>query len=275
MKHYAKAIFLLAVFLQPLAPLWAQHPTITTKLGMEFVLIKPGSLLVGQFAPGVRPPIKKPANRPTLPDPAYAQAAEMAARDARPGFQVSIDRPFYLGKYEVTQAQWEKVMGRNPSFFQGEKVPDATGQHPVENVTWAAAQAFVRKLNKTDKDHHYRLPTEFEWEYAARAGAEGNISWPEARAQAVLGATTTMAVGQKQPNAWGLYDMLGNVWEWVQDYYNEQLFPDPVPPRSGKEHVLKGASFTGDSKNGTYLTHAAGPGNGFDVGLRLLIEVKE
>ncbi len=67
--------------------------------------------------------------------------------------------------------------------------------------------------------------------------------------------------------------MLGNVWEWVQDFYNEKLFADPVPPRTGKVHVLKGASFTGDVKNATYLTHAAGPGNGFDIGLRVVVEV--
>jgi formylglycine-generating enzyme required for sulfatase activity len=76
------------------------------------------------------------------------------------------------------------------------------------------------------------------------------------------------------PNAWGLYDMLGNVWEWVHDFYNEKIFADPEPPRSGKEHVLKGASFTGDVKNATYMTHAAGPGNGFDIGMRIVMEAK-
>ena len=69
--------------------------------------------------------------------------------------------------------------------------------------------------------------------------------------------------------------MLGNVWEWVDDYYNEKIFADPVPPRKGRQHVLKGSAFTGDVKNATYMTHAAGPGNGFDTGLRLVIEVKQ
>jgi formylglycine-generating enzyme required for sulfatase activity len=145
----------------------------------------------------------------------------------------------------------------------------------VEQITWKDTQAFLKKLNAMDKQHSYRLPTEFEWEYAARAGAEGDISWADISATAVLSGTAPSAVGQKKPNAWGLYDTLGNVWEWVSDYYNEGLFADPTSPRTGKHHVLKGASFTGDVKNATYLTHAAGPGNGFDIGLRVVMEVKK
>ena len=79
-----------------------------------------------------------------------------------------------------------------------------------------------------------------------------------------------MSVGTKKPNAWGLHDMLGNVWEWVSDYYNEKIFADPVPPRDGTTHVLKGGGFLGDVKNTTYSTHAAGPGDGFDVGFRIV-----
>jgi formylglycine-generating enzyme required for sulfatase activity len=81
-------------------------------------------------------------------------------------------------------------------------------------------------------------------------------------------------VGQKEPNAWGLYDTLGNVWEWVQDYYNEKIFADPTPPDTGTVHVLKGASFVGDVKNLTYRTHGAGPANGWDVGFRVVREVE-
>jgi formylglycine-generating enzyme len=177
-----------------------------------------------------------------------------------------------LGKFEVTQAQWRKVMGNNPSVFQGEKVQEED-RHPVENVTWENVQTFLARLNEMENGKTYRLPSEFEWEYAARAGAEGDIPWSETQLVAQLGGSTTRMVGQKKSNAWGLYDMLGNVWEWVDDYYNEKIFADRQPPSKGTTHVLKGASFTGDVKNGTWLTHGAGPGNGWDVGFRILLEV--
>jgi len=271
---HLKIILLLSFLLLTARSLLAQEPAYTNAIGMEFVLIQPGSMVVGKFQPAVSRPKANPPNRRTLPAPAYVVADEMARQAAQPGFTVTLNKPYYIGKFEITQAQWEKVMGQNPSFFKGDKVSDDASKHPVDNITWQDTQKFIQKLNTLDKGHRYRLPSEFEWEYAARAGVKGDIPWPEARAMAVLGGTTTSAIGQKQPNAWGLYDMLGNVWEWVQDYYNEKIFPDPVPPRSGKQHVLKGASFTGDSKNATYLTHAAGPGNGYDIGFRLVMEVK-
>jgi sulfatase modifying factor 1 len=274
MRMHLKWILLLPFFLLPGLTLFAQEPTFTNRIGMEFVLMKSGSMVVGKYQPTVGKPDRSDPNRKTLPDSVYKVAREMARQAARLGFVVTIDRPFYIGKFEVTQEQWEKVMGRNPSFFQGDKVRGEAKKHPVENISWTDAQAFIKKLNALDKEHVYRLPTEFEWEYAARAGAEDDIPWSEINASAVLSGTTTSAVGQKKPNAWGLYDTLGNVWEWVQDYYNYNIFADPVPPRSGKEHVLKGASFTGDVKNATYMTHAAGPGNGFDVGVRVVMEAR-
>ncbi|HTE31358.1 MAG TPA: formylglycine-generating enzyme family protein, partial [Chryseolinea sp.] len=179
-----------------------------------------------------------------------------------------IKRPYYIGKYEVTQGQWKKVMGSNPSTFKS----DDTDDLPVESITWDQAQAFVAALNKMEKTRRYRLPTEFEWEYAARSGRTGDIPWPEIQKSANLNKKTTLRVGEMAPNAWGLYDVLGNVWEWVEDYYNEKMFADPVPKKNGNQHVLKGASFTGDVKNATYMTHAAGPGNGWDIGLRILME---
>lgn len=269
-----RLILLFSCLLLPGLPAPAQAPAVTNSIGMEFVLIKPGSMVVGKFEPGVGQPPARDIGRPTLPPQAYQAAAQMARQAARPGFTVTLDRPYYMGKFEVTQQQWEKVMGRNPSFFTSQKVGRDAGNHPVEHITWKQAQAFIKRLNKLDKAHVYRLPSEFEWEYAARAGAEGDISWADISATAVLSGSHPSAVGQKKPNAWGLYDMLGNVWEWVQDYYNEELFAGPLPPRSGKQHVLKGASFTGDVKNATYMTHAAGPGNGFDIGLRVVMEVR-
>jgi sulfatase modifying factor 1 len=270
----APLIFICFSLFWPGQQVFAQAPAITNSLGMEFVRINPGSMVVGKFQPGVGKPPAKPAGRKTLPASAYQVAEEMARQAARPGFTVTIARPYYIGKFEVTQQQWEKVMGKNPSFFQGDKVSGDTKNYPVEQITWKNTQAFLKKLNARDPLYSYRLPTEFEWEYAARAGAGEDIAWSDINAMAVLSGTAPSAVGQKKPNAWGLYDMLGNVWEWVQDYYNEQLFADPLPPRSGKQHVLKGASFTGDVKNATYMTHAGGPGNGFDIGLRVVMDVK-
>ena len=250
----------------------AQDRVITNTIGMELVLIQPGTMTVGRF----QPPYPKPPGTAYTPEE-YARIEQAAKADAMPGFKVAIDRPYYIGKYEVTQAEWTRVMRTNPSIFQGDKVTDAAERHPVDNVTWADAQAFVRRLNSLEKTTTYRLPTEFEWEYAARAGADDDIAWSAIRQQAIAGYNAyfnTHIVGEKKPNAWGLYDTLGNVWEWVQDYYNEKIFADPVPPRSGTQHVLKGGGFAADVKNATYLTHAAGPGSGFDVGFRVVKEIR-
>ena len=210
---------------------------------------------------------------PLTPDE-YKRIEAAAKADSSPGFRVTIDRPYYIGKYEVTQAQWRRVMGNNPSTFQGAKVQGSSDDYPVESVTWDDAQAFVRRLNAMEKTMRYRLPTEFEWEYAARAGAEGDIAWADIRQQALAGSgRSTQAVGKLKPNAWGLHDTLGNVWEWVQDFYNEKLFADPVPQRTGREHVLKGGGFVSDVKNATWMTHAAGPGSKFDVGFRVVRDV--
>jgi sulfatase modifying factor 1 len=261
----------------------AHQTTVTNAIGMEFVLIAPGTMLVGQFQPECpqpnaavpQDPATNPQARWTLDD--YARCEEMTKRDAMPGFTVTIPRPYYIGKYEVTQGEWKRVMGSNPSVFQGRKVRENGDRHPVDNVTWAEAQAFIGKLNAMEPGARYRLPTEFEWEYAARAGASEEPSWDEIRQSAWeqdVDLGTTHPVGGKKPNAWGLYDTLGNVWEWVADIYNEKLFADPVPPTSGKTHVLKGGSFVSDVKNTTWSTHAGGPGSGFDVGFRIVREVR-
>ena len=262
-------------------PLIVQASTFTNTLGMEFVLIRPGSMLTGKFKPACpdsnarrRNPAADPRTQWNAAD--YARCAEMAASDAEPGFIVTIARPYYLGKTEVTQAQWRKVVGDNPSVFQGSKVKDDADLHPVDNVTWDHAQRFVDRLNQLDRSAHYRLPTEFEWEYAARAGANEEPTWALIHATAWeqdVDKGTTHAVATKQPNAWGLHDMLGNVWEWVSDYYNEKVFADSVPARAGVTHVLRGGSFVSDVKNTTWFTHAGGPGSGFDVGFRVVREV--
>jgi sulfatase modifying factor 1 len=261
----------------------AQEATLTNAIGMEFVLVSPGSMVVGRFRPECPRPAPAAATTEPAGDPRarwtaedHARCEQLAARDATPGFTVTIPRAYYIGKYEVTQGEWKRVMRTNPSVFQGAKVRGNADRHPVDNVSWADAQAFVARLNAMDATARYRLPTEFEWEYAARAGATQEPSWDDIRESAwqqQVDLGTTRPVGTKKPNAWGLYDTLGNVWEWVADFYNERWFGDPVPPREGKTRVLKGGSFVSDVKNTTWSTHAGGPGSGFDVGFRIVREV--
>ncbi len=241
----------------------------TNSIGIEFVLIQPGQMQEAIFEPAC--PVQTEIAKILWSPADLALCHKLAHWDASSGFPVTVARPFYLGKYEITQTEWTKVMGHNPSLFKGER-------HPVDSVSWNDANAFVRRLNQLEKTHLYRLPTEFEWEYAGRAGGSGQVGWKDIRRQAVQGLRaiangpppTTQNVGSKLPNAWGLYDMLGNVWEWVQDYYNEKTFPDPIPPTHGTQHVLKGAGFVSDVKNAIYATHAAGPADGWDVGFRIV-----
>jgi formylglycine-generating enzyme len=278
---YASAIRFIIYNLSFIITLHAQTPTYTSPQGIEFVLIKPGKMVVGKFEPTVNQGYnftgksdRKTASKDQtqLPDSDYELAEKLAKQDAMPGFEVDIKKAYYIGKFEITQAQWKAVMGNNPSYFQEKKVADNADNHPVESISWQDAQAFCKKLNTLDKTHKYRLPTEFEWEYASRAGATDDIPWAEINKQAVIAKKTTGEVGSKSPNAWGIFDTLGNVWEWVQDVYNEKIFADPIPPKNGKEHVLKGAPFYGDVKNATYMTHAAGPGSKYDVGFRIIME---
>ncbi len=250
-------------------------PPLPNSFDMEFVRIKPGKMLVGKIE------IECPSFPDTrdVPDEIkwtekdFKLCQEMAEKDSRPGFWVYISQPYYIGKYEVTQGQWQAIMGTNPSIFNEDKVGVNTDLHPVDNVTWEMVQELLVKLNNLDNKYQYRLPTEFEWEYAARAGNDSLLSWSETRELAWIQQNdkgTTKQVGTKKPNEWGLYDMLGNVWEWVEDYYNNDVFADPTPPEEGEIHVLKGGSFTSDVTNATYLFHGAGPGNGYDVGFRLV-----
>ena len=186
--------------------------------------------------------------------------------------QVKLTKGFYLGKCLVTQAQWEKVMGHNPAFFK-----NAGKDAPVEAVLWGDCQAFCGKLGEG-----FRLPTEAEWEYACRAGTQtalnsgkaltvrGDYNGPELDEVAWYGGNSgveyaggwdssgwedmqykhaqagTHPVGQKKPNAWGLYDMHGNVWEWCNDFYGDYpagAATDPTGPTTGQDRVARGGGW--------------------------------
>jgi formylglycine-generating enzyme required for sulfatase activity len=154
--------------------------------------------------------------------------------------KVTISKPFYIGRFEVTQEQWEKVMGSNPSNFKGAK-------NPVENVSWNDSQSFVAKLNEKVPGTTFALPTEAQWEYACRAGNTTDpANLDEVAWHAGNSGSKTHPVGEKKANAWGVHDMLGNVWEWCADWYGD--YPkgdvtDPVGPSSGSRRVLRGGSW--------------------------------
>ena len=180
----------------------------------------------------------------------------MGSSDRRDGWlyprtDVRLSRPFQIGRYEVTQSQWEAVMGSNPSEFAG------CGRCPVENVSWDDIQRFISMLNSADSAWTYRLPTEAEWEYAARAGERGDRYVRNLDASAWYRDNSedrTHPVGQKRPNAFGLYDMIGNVSEIVQDWLGEYpggTVVDPTGPPSptmsagiaGPDKVSRGCNF--------------------------------
>jgi len=196
---------------------------LTHSLGMKFVLIPAGTFMMG-------------------PD----EEDEGWIGDSETLHQVTITKPFYLQTMPVTQKQWESVMGKNPSHFKGH------GSLPVENVSWSAVQRFILALNEIEGAKRYRLPTEAEWEYACRAGSSaefcfgddpsvlGEYAWYEENSD-----RRTHPVGRKKPNAWRLYDMHGNVWEWVKDFYADYpggSVTDPVGRSRGFGHVFRGGS---------------------------------
>ena len=194
----------------------------TNELGMEFVLVRPGEFMMGSTR-------REPGRE----------------GDEGPRHQVRITKGFTMGAHEVTQEQYAEVMGRNPSKFSG-------AQNPVEQVSWNDAVEFCTRLSRKE-GRTYRLPTEAEWEYAGRAGSTtaycygndpgqlGEYAWYEGTS-----GEKTHQVGLKQPNAWGLYDVHGNVWEWCQDWYADYKrgpAEDPVGVASGVYRVVRGGSW--------------------------------
>ncbi|MGD0900612.1 MAG: SUMF1/EgtB/PvdO family nonheme iron enzyme, partial [Thermoguttaceae bacterium] len=219
---------------------WAKHlglpVEITNSIGMKLVLIPPGEFMMGV-------PNSYAVNRRFALDPVWGE---------KPQHPVRITRPFYLGKYKVTQEEWEAVLGKgnNPSQFKGPK-------NPVEQVSWDDCQQFLKKLSEMAGDPRgsYRLPTEAQWEYACRAGSTGDWCFGSNEAELEDYAWyrqnsrgNTHPVGQKKPNGWRLYDMHGNVYEWCADwhdadYYKASPGSDPTGPLSGSGRVTRGGGW--------------------------------
>jgi formylglycine-generating enzyme required for sulfatase activity len=185
---------------------------------LELILVQPGSFMMGSPADEV------------------GRAADEVLH------KVTLTKAFYLGRTEVTQAQWKAVMGTNPSNFKGDDLP-------VDSVSWTDAQQFCAKLSAKD-GRRFRLPTEAEWEYACRAGSPApysgtgrleDMGWFRANTD-----QRTSPVGQKLPNAWGFHDMHGNLWEWCADIYDELSAADATDPTGaagGVYRVLRGGSW--------------------------------
>lgn len=211
------------------------------ELGMEFVMVSAGDFQMG-CSEGAKP--------------------NECSKDEKPRHRVQITKAFEIGKTEVTGKQWQAVMGSDPSAFKGADLP-------VEQVTFTQVQEFLNKLNARNDGFVYRLPTEAEWEYAARAGttdqyagslhdmawyndgqaaARGSGAFQNENSPVGLLIPETHPVATKSPNAWGIYDMRGNVAEWVQDFYDTDYYSnspaaDPKGPASSDGHVVRGGSF--------------------------------
>ncbi len=199
---------------------------------------------------------------------------EEAENDEKPRHLVRLTEGYYLAETEVTQELWQAVMGDNPSEFTGEK-------RPVTNVSWDDVQVFLAALNNQVPELEARLPTEAQWEYAVRAGTDSprygllnEVAWYRDNSD-----DATHSVSRKAPNAWGLYDMLGNVGEWCQGYsedYEARAIPgtaieDPTGPAEGGERVIRGGSWLSVARGAraAYRSRAK-PGDDFsDVGFRL------
>jgi formylglycine-generating enzyme required for sulfatase activity len=199
----------------------ASSETLTNSIGMKFKLIPAGSFLMGS------PESEKDREKDEILH------------------KVTLTKPYYLGVYEVTQEQYEKVMGSNPSEFKGAK-------RPVEMVSWNDAQEFCRKLSQLEKNMTYRLPSEAEWEYAARAGTKTLYYWGDSfdARYAWCGDSVreTQEVGTLRPNAWGLYDMSGNVFEWCEDRCGTYSAGDQVDPLDAsivRYRVVRGGDWDG------------------------------
>jgi formylglycine-generating enzyme required for sulfatase activity len=215
---------------KPEAPEASRSQTVpnelTNSIGMKFRLIQPGTFMMG------------------------SPESELGCRSNERQHEVTLTQPFSMGIYPVTQSEYARIMGSNRSYFKGDR-------HPVEQVSWEDATEFIQKLNGLPEERAagrvYRLPTESEWEYACRTGSStaycfgedearlGEYAWYDSNS-----GGKTHPVGQKKPNAWGLYDMHGNICEWCSDWYGDYpsgAVTDPTGPSTGSYRVFRGGSW--------------------------------
>ncbi|KPA15413.1 peptidase C14 caspase catalytic subunit p20 [Candidatus Magnetomorum sp. HK-1] len=215
-----------------LKPTSIEEQSFTNTLGMTFVRIPAGSFMMGS-----------PTNEPERDSDEVLH-------------KVTLTHDYYMQTTEVTQGQWQAIMGNNPSYFK-----NCGDRCPVEQVSWNDVQEFIKKINTKDRGRKYRLPTESEWENAARAGtqtpfafgnclstndANYNGNYPLTGCSKGQYREKTLPVGSLRKNAWGLYDMHGNVWEWCQDWYGAYSTGDaidPTGPYAGSDRVFRGGSW--------------------------------
>lgn len=260
---------------------WAKHLDMpveyTNSVGMKFVLIPPGEFIMGSAPEEIEEALAETKKV----DPQNTLNGRECVKSAAPRHKVILTQPFYVGTTEVTQAQYERVIGSNPSQFASSGRASAavkgidTSSHPVDSISWSDAADFCRKLSQHEnlrpfylKDKSasaaleslgYRLPTEAEWEFACRAGANESEAGIEDHEQALHGwykphsLSRPHAVRELKPNAFGLFDMRGNVWEWVEDWLDVDYYSrfadspaiDPTAPAIGSsKRVFRGGSWS-------------------------------
>jgi formylglycine-generating enzyme required for sulfatase activity len=200
----------------------------TNSIGIKFKQIPSGSFMMG-----TKPP-RCPKDDPFTSKNEYKNCISSISSDELPYHKVRV-KSFYMATTEVTQLQYFKIMRENPAEFKTVKLGYDSSNNPVENVSWNDAKEFIKKLNKKEGINKYRLPTEEEWEYAARAGSSGKWFFGDNESKLKKYAwysyssknkSKTHPVAKKKPNKWGLYDIYGNVQEWTSSCFTEDYNKD-------------------------------------------------
>jgi len=245
---------------KPLARADLSAPSFTNSLGMKFTRIAAGDFTMGS-------------------------ADGKGETSERPAHKVIFATAFFMGVHEVTQAQWKAAMGVNPSKFPGD-------DHPVDFISWTDANAFVARLNELESGvNEYRLPSEAEWEYACRAGSAASYPCGEDESKLadyawyeVNAGGAPQAVGKKKANAWGLFDMNGNTWEWCEDIWHDNYQGAPgdgsawISGRDGGKHVIRGGSWAfgaSDARSSARMAYQAESRVGDSLGLRVAVTPKK